>query len=140
MVAVAALMVLIALPSAPASAAGCYGSGCEGKDPGAMGCSAYTAAEFTRYGVRYELRYSSGCRAAWTRVTSTYHSNTDFAQIGKFWCGDKYSCRYGVYGVQVKEGQYWTLMMGVSGGVAYRACNSSWFDGAPRVCTGARYF
>ncbi|MDC2947174.1 helix-turn-helix domain-containing protein [Streptomyces heilongjiangensis] len=50
----------------------CAGTGCTGKDPEAMGCTAgvvKTADEATVGTARVEVRYSETCRAAWARIT-----------------------------------------------------------------------
>lgn len=82
LVAVLALCLagLVATPQT-ASAAGCSGGGCTGRDPEVQGCAAdaYTAAEYTtstpsemgsNFGVlRVELRHSNACRARWVRLS-----------------------------------------------------------------------
>src|SRR5579859_4636565 len=57
----------------------CYGSGCNGKDPNAMGCShdARNLDEFTyrgSQGPRVVLRYSPGCGAMWARLYNPFGS------------------------------------------------------------------
>ncbi|MFS8096276.1 YjfA family protein [Lentzea alba] len=66
----AAALVLLAAPDA--QAASCSGTGCNGKDPVAAGCSstsvADTAAMFK--GGTAELRWSAGCKTNWVRVSN----------------------------------------------------------------------
>lgn len=118
---------VLVIPASPAMAASCSGSGCTGKDPNAQGCSpdARTIDEFTYLGARFELRYSPACFAAWTRVTSSTHHNTLFAQIRTD--GNT------VYGVQVTAGQNFTRMINFAHLV--RSCGAAWFDASPWVCT-----
>jgi hypothetical protein len=120
--------VAVLVPASPALAASCNASGCTGKDPQAQGCSpsATTIDEFSSFGIRFELRVSYTCWAAWTRVTSPQHYNTEFAQI-RSQIGQ-------VYGVQVLQGQGWTKMINFDQFV--RACRSNvWFDAPPVECT-----
>ena len=68
---------IIAVGASPAAAASCSGSSCLHQDPSATGCTngATTLTSFrysdpwTSYDPLIELRYSSTCKAAWTRVT-----------------------------------------------------------------------
>jgi hypothetical protein len=116
----------VVAPATPASAAGCNANGCTGKNPQVQGCSpsARTIDEFSYTGIRFELRYSSVCFAAWTRVTSLQHHNTIFGQI-----------RGGghVFGVQAVDGQVWTKM--ISFNFLVRSCRAIWFDASPIECT-----
>jgi hypothetical protein len=120
--------VAVLVPASPALAAGCYASGCTGKDPNVQGCSpdAFTIDEFTDFGIRFELRVSYGCWAAWTRVTNSVHSNTVFGQI-RSQIGQ-------VYGVQAVQGQVWTKMINFDQFV--KACDGPWFDSGTFNCTG----
>lgn len=66
---IAASLFVCALGSSPASAAGCYGDWCSGKDPTATGCAndAITVAS-TDAGVgRLDLRWSPSCKTNWGR-------------------------------------------------------------------------
>lgn len=82
-----------------ASAAGCSGSGCNGKSPAAMGCRAdavtvnnvvdedhASGGTFGRQVV--ELRYSRHCNASWSRVTATAggtaHVTSSVAYMGGY--------------------------------------------------------
>jgi hypothetical protein len=61
--------------AAPAMAAGCFDTGCNGWDPSYMGCDvgAITLESFTPQASAYalvELRYSSTCNTGWTRYTT----------------------------------------------------------------------
>jgi hypothetical protein len=58
----------------PAQAATCTYNGCSGKDPQSSGCSSgsTTLKDFTTAaGVHAELRYSSTCKAVWTRISAS---------------------------------------------------------------------
>jgi hypothetical protein len=116
----------------------CYGMSCNGKDPYTMECyldpEVRTIDEFT-YSAYFELRYSPGCNAAWTRVTSPTTYNTIFGQIRAY---QDYPTSLNapatlVYGVQARAGTYWTNM--VSSSYWERACTSSWFNATPTTCT-----
>lgn len=126
LVALAVGGALMLLSASPASAAGCWGNSCTGKGPQVQGCAtgARTIDEFSYLRVRFELRYSPRCHAAWTRVTSPQHHNTLFGQI-----------RGGghVYGVQAVSGQSWTRMIGFNHRV--RTCRAVWFNAQPNECT-----
>lgn len=70
LIAAAALTLLMA---PDAQAASCSGTGCNGKDPVAAGCSgsttvADTAPMFT--GGKAELRWSPSCRTNWVRISN----------------------------------------------------------------------
>jgi hypothetical protein len=67
---------LVGFAPSPASAATCYGAGCDYWDPQVTGCSsgATTLEEFTWRNWRVELRFSQTCAAAWTRVTANQYS------------------------------------------------------------------
>lgn len=69
---VAAAPAIVALNSAPASAAGCYGDYCSGKDPEQTGCSAdaYTTASARIPGTYayVDLRWSPSCKTNWARA------------------------------------------------------------------------
>jgi Protein of unknown function (DUF2690) len=113
--------------AAPAAAAPrCWSSSGTGENPQNQGCSrgSRTIDEFSYLGVRFELRYSDRCHAAWTRVTSRQHFNTLFGQI-----------RGGghIYGVQATEGQHWTKM--ISFNYRVRSCRAVWFNAKPNECT-----
>jgi len=120
--------IAVVAPATPASAAGCNANGCTGKNPQVQGCSptAYNLDEFSYAGIRFELRYSPACGAAWTRVTSLTHHNTVFGQIR----GGGY-----VFGVQAVEGQVWTKM--ISFNFFVKACRAIWFDAPAIECTAA---
>ena len=101
--AIPATVVLIGLSifvSAPSAfAVGCHGSGCNGKSPATMGCSAdavsvnhvvfddrASGGTFARQVVT--LRYSRACNASWSRVTAsaggTAHVTSSTAYMGGF--------------------------------------------------------
>ena len=56
--------------------AGCFGNGCNGKDPSLCEADAYTVASTTIVGSapssKVAIRYSPSCRAAWTRTSTDY--------------------------------------------------------------------
>jgi hypothetical protein len=63
-------------------APGCHGQGCAGEDPGLMGCAvpgrvrALGPPLATSTGARLEVRYSSGCGAAWARMWHAHIGDT----------------------------------------------------------------
>lgn len=65
------LAAFLAAPSPAQARVGCWGAGCRGKDPQAMGCNrdAITIASVIERGARVELRYSRACNAKWSRFT-----------------------------------------------------------------------
>ena len=102
-VAICALTIVSAVPifgfAGSAVAAGCSGSGCNGKSPVAMGCGAdavtvndvvdedhASGGTFGRQVV--ELRYSRRCNASWSRVTAsaggTAHVTSSVAYMGGY--------------------------------------------------------
>ena len=84
-VAVAAT-ALLAAPQLTQAKAGCYGAGCRGRDPQAMGCSrdAVTLASKYRFGFQVELRYSRACNAKWARTMNINNATASavFALLG----------------------------------------------------------
>ncbi|WP_043663205.1 DUF2690 domain-containing protein [Streptomyces xylophagus] len=83
----------------PASAAGCYGSSCEGKDPAAYCQSdAITPSNGAVWlGPAYvELRYSPSCRAAWARISHAPYvpqdQSTPWATVHRTSDGKEYTC------------------------------------------------
>ncbi len=77
---------LVAAPATTQAKAGCYGAGCRGRDPQAMGCAhdAVTLASRFRFGFRVELRYSRACNAKWGRTVNIDNAHADavFALVG----------------------------------------------------------
>lgn len=65
------VVAFLAAPAPAQARAGCWGAGCRGKDPQAMGCNrdAITLASVVERGARVELRYSYACNARWSRFT-----------------------------------------------------------------------
>jgi Protein of unknown function (DUF2690) len=65
---------VLALAVSDVQAAGCYGAGCDGKDPVAMGCaSSAITAKSNRYKGPFDdlivdLRWSGVCGTNWTRI------------------------------------------------------------------------
>ncbi|MFE9747177.1 DUF2690 domain-containing protein [Saccharothrix saharensis] len=59
--------------AAPALAAGCYATSCDGRDPQAMGCAgdAITKDSFSWDGTYFELRLSYNCHAVWARSSNS---------------------------------------------------------------------
>jgi hypothetical protein len=73
-IALLAALAVLGANLAPASAASCYSTSCNGRDPQVNGCAtgARTIEEFVSPAdgqMRVELRYSSACNAAWARAT-----------------------------------------------------------------------
>lgn len=70
---------MMAVPAAPAQAAGCFGSGCLGKDPMVQNCDedAVTMAAAYAYGqsVGFRLRRSQACGAVWTTIVDNRDAN-----------------------------------------------------------------
>jgi Protein of unknown function (DUF2690) len=77
---IVATIGVVAVTTAPAYAAGCYGHSCNYRDPQAMGCAsgAQTIDEFSHGLNRVELRYSPSCFATWVRVTHTGHPHNGY--------------------------------------------------------------
>jgi hypothetical protein len=115
----------------------CYAVDCTGKDPKAAGCDidATTIDSFV-YGFEYyEMRYSSSCHAAWTRVSAPVGSegncNTAYAQIRAYDREDRF---VGSFWTQAQcPGQVWTQM--VSFGYYVRTCAAYGPDASPYECT-----
>jgi hypothetical protein len=112
------------MTSSPAYAStGCYGSGCNGKDPQAMGCSAdaFTGASATSPDGRIvQLRYSPACGAAWGRLQSAYVGDYVAVQSNN---GAGYHYTY------VDGSHTWAAMVQGNGGMtAYAAYESSCCD------------
>jgi hypothetical protein len=65
------ILAFLVAPSPAQARLGCWGVGCRGKDPQAMGCNrdAVTIASVVERGARVELRYSRACNAKWSRFT-----------------------------------------------------------------------
>lgn len=119
--------------SLPTLTVGCSGTGCNGRTPESAGCDgdARTIDEMSQGGARFEMRYSSACRAVWTRVSSPTHHNVLFGQITA-WSGGRATK---IYGVQAVRGQGWTRML--SSTYSTRTCTAVWSTSAPnlRDCT-----
>jgi len=72
----ATLGLVLPLTASPATAAACYYTSCNGRDPQSTGCAsgARTIDKIppgTVSGATVELRYSPSCYAVWTRVTNS---------------------------------------------------------------------
>lgn len=66
---------LFAVPPSPAFAAGCYDSGCTGKNPSTMQCNdawTTTSVQPSGGGPAVELRHSAQCNAVWARSDSRW--------------------------------------------------------------------
>ena len=121
--------------TSPASAASCpsAGSSCTGWDPQSTGCSssgASTLESFYHGGSgKVELRYSSGCHAAWTRFTSTDDKGGKISIESDD--GIEYQVNLAGYTGEVK----WTRMIDFSKRV--RACHFAYYGGqALWACSG----
>lgn len=126
--------------AAPASAATCKGSSCEGKDPNSYGCSddAKNLDEFTLNGHRVELRWSKKCDATWTRVSGDDNGPADKVWVRSYhWVGvppDHREFRKS-YLTYVSTSTVWTKM--VNGAYDARACEQDWLsDTLKTYCTG----
>ena len=130
-----------ATDEAPLAGVGCTSHGCTGKDPQEMGCAAdaKTLAHFVddpQGWVYIELRHSSRCNAAWTRISVSRSApvtlcNVTFGQIRAY---DRYDTFQFSKGRQCDEGtRRWTQMISFTWYV--RACVAEWFDGRPEKCT-----
>lgn len=124
----AVMLGLVAAAAAPAqAAASCRGGSCTGKDPAAMGCAAgaKTVREFTNVSLRVELRYSSRCRALWTRwtVKSSGMHFGDYVFIRRYSGGGRITEYRATTGIN-KGNQGWTKMIGRhKPNAQFRACN-----------------
>jgi hypothetical protein len=83
--------------AAPASAAGCYASSCEGKDPAVYCQSDARTVQSLRLGqALLELRYSGSCRAAWARISNAGYDHHDqftpWATVHRNSDGREYTC------------------------------------------------
>jgi hypothetical protein len=131
------------LDAAPAFAA-CNPSNCTGQDPQTTGCAsnANTLESFILDPTFYvELRYSSSCYAAWTKVTNNWTSNPGsqnlYVQIRAYSCPNAdSSCFVGLFSQQALSGTYWTDMFNF--GYWVRACYANYPTGAPTYCTNRR--
>lgn len=86
---ISTVMCTVLISPIPARAAGCSGTGCNGKDPIAMGCSndAYTVTSADiKNGSgqtigRVDLRWSPSCQTNWGRVVSYVGSANLFVML-----------------------------------------------------------
>ena len=148
-----AVAVFSAIGVAPASAASCSGSTCQGKDPQTYGCSAdavdYT--EITFNSDRMEMRYSAKCGAVWNRCTTgnTYSVN-NYAAIISYTYAGAYKAKYYVMCSNSRKGDVkWTPMMNFSGQYL-RVCGKNellyggpgysgdWLGDSNAACSAAR--
>jgi hypothetical protein len=119
--------------AAPAQAASCPspGSSCTGWDPNTTGCTGISNLEELPHGGvgLLQLRYSSSCRAAWARWTSS-DSRGGIISIEST-DGIEYQVNLAGYNGEVK----WTRMIDFSKTV--RACHFAYFGGQGLwACTG----
>lgn len=118
------------LPGSASAAVGCSQTGCNGKDPQAMGCSpsAYTVADVTYLDYRVELRKSDVCGAMWVRVTASYTHSGYEGQARAYRCSAADStCFIGSWHDQAIKGTSWSAMWSYTYYV--RACGSEIGDG-----------
>lgn len=114
--AIAAIVVMLgglAGVAAPAYAVGCTTSGCNGRDPQAMGCSSgsSTIDEFTFLSARVELRRSNACGAVWTRVTASGVIQYPYVTAVAYSCkAATSSCYIGTQTAYLANGTRWTYM------------------------------
>jgi hypothetical protein len=104
---------------------GCYGAGCNGKGPVAMGCErdARTLAKAWNDGVLVELRYSKACNARWARTTNA---------SGQYAIAHAYLGTGSITLRASDERMTWSFMWSRK----IRACGS--VDYVASVCTAAR--
>lgn len=114
--------------------AGCYGAGCNGKGPVAMGCErdAKTLAKTLDDGVLVELRYSKACHARWARTTNVNSPKvgSPYAYLGTGQVTYRELIRHSL------DRTIWSFMW--TGKI--RACGGMVFTGErlSRVCTTAK--
>jgi hypothetical protein len=103
------LIGVFALPASPALAASCHDTSCNGVDPQSAGCSggAVTIDSLSDQGFYLELRYSSACYAAWTRVTSQGYADV----TADFWIARYSGQRYSGHFSSGETGAKWTKMI-----------------------------
>ncbi|WP_354643777.1 DUF2690 domain-containing protein [Kitasatospora camelliae] len=112
-----ALSALVGVSPAHA-AVGCYGSGCNGKDPQALGCyaDAYTGSQVTTDDGRLlQLRYSPACGAAWGRLLQSYVG--DYVAVTS-----STGLSYSAY---VSSSKTWTAMVDDHGSLTARAYHAT---------------
>lgn len=135
-VSVAAIVAMtggvVAVTSAPAAAAACYGAGCTGQNPeGRCNGDAKTvgAMDVNREGI-IELRWSPSCVANWGRFTPYSRTEAGYAAAGiafyarvTVWNAGAPSQGTAYHGLNLGESTY-----------------SHMTDGRPRACTGVEIF
>ncbi len=139
----AAVVLAVLTPAAPASAASCYGLGCEGKDPNYTGCAS-DARDLQAVTVRnsngtavgkVQLRYSPACRASWSRVESFSGPRYLTAAL------DRYN---GGQGIHHKSGAsktvMYTSMVWMADGRAYRAVGHLYYSSSGKWTGRTEYF
>lgn len=137
-------LLMVGVGASPVSAAPCFGMTCNGYDPAAKGCDrapyGATTMDSFMYGPYhyFELRYSSGCNAVWTRISVDVRgscTSTIFGQIRGYDLNNSTSLKIS-HGVQAPCGgqKRWTKMISFSN-YWVRACESGWFSGPVNVCT-----
>lgn len=132
-VAFAALMVAASFFLAPSTAyaAGCYRTGCNGKDPNAQGCTGQTltSKQFLSPEARIDLRYSSVCDANWARLVYSGPFNCCVQFIlreevqrwnGSAWVYYQHRDKTFTYGAT--QSNIWTLMTANETNDRHRAC------------------
>lgn len=116
--------------SAPASAAGCYGTGCDRLWPKENGCFV-DAKVIAGVGDSIQVRYSPSCRAVWTyRTTTPVWSKQLHLEMEKLVDGQWVRVD-AIYGPNSIAGPEWTTMFGArTTNFRFRGLNVDPFDGS----------
>lgn len=118
-----ALVISLVAPilgASPTSALGCWGDGCNGKDPAATGCNvnAYLAKRVifkdTTYGLAIwqtyaDVYYSNSCGTNWLRVTNNPWGGKTYKEIASL--NSNRSIRYKVVENDYTYGSSYTMMV-----------------------------
>jgi Protein of unknown function (DUF2690) len=125
---------ILIMQATPASAAGCNGSGCAGKNPDTMGCTGSTIESKTIGGaagpqtLTIQLRRAGNCTAFWARAVRddcAYPAYTYIKEQQQLWT------TYGWYDLAV---QYKQLSGSCNGGTTYTNMNPDRGDDRHRAC------
>ena len=139
----AALAAAVVLPAVPAAAAphapvaGCFSSGCTGKDP-AKHCQgdAETVDSLRLPTATLELRYSPSCEAVWARLSGPWPvgaKGAPQARVIRNQDGRTYTCTY----ARRDQRLCWTRMLNERGFQSYAFAEYDTGMGVQRARTGA---
>jgi hypothetical protein len=129
------LGLVLPLTASPATAAACYYTSCNGRDPQSTGCSsgARTLTKIPDWevsGARVELRYSPSCHAVWTRIDN-YAGLPGVAKVIGYYGG---GYREELKTLAAYKGEVaWTNM--VSDAYVTYACIRRWADRWYEICS-----